>query len=92
LGGGGVAAIERCGLFAISSKSLTVLPSSTRPVRVMVPVAASSASIRVVFPDPEWPTSTTLRTLSGWPATGALPAAPGVALSAIPPPPNVHAD
>src|SRR6266487_4414970 len=56
----------------------------------MVLVAASKASARVVFPAPEWPTSTTFRTFSGWPAAGALPAAPDVAFSAIPPPPGVH--
>jgi len=28
------------------------------------------------LPAPEWPTSTTLRTLSGWPADDVLPAAP----------------
>src|SRR5258706_7061738 len=81
---------ERCCLISTSSKSLTVLPSSTRPVRWMVPVSASNVSARVVFPAPEWPTSTTFRTFSGWPAVGALPAAPDVAFSAIPPPPDVH--
>src|SRR6185437_12321204 len=81
---------ERCCLISTSSKSLTVVPSSTLPIRWVVPVAASSASTRVVFPAPEWPTSTTLRTLSGWPAEGALPAAPDVAFSAIPPPPCIH--
>src|SRR6185437_897514 len=81
---------ERCCLISTSSKSLTVVPSSTRPIRWVVAVAVSSASTRVVFPAPEWPTSTTLRTLSGWPAEGALPAAPDVAFSAIPPPPCIH--
>src|SRR5262249_49547464 len=41
-----------------------------------VPVAARSASTSVVFPEPEWPTSTTLRTLLGSSTTGAGPATP----------------
>ena len=53
---------ERCCLTSASSKSLTVVPSSMLPGRWIVPVAASSASTRVVFPVPEWPTSTTFRT------------------------------
>src|SRR5690606_32971825 len=36
----------------------------------------SSASTRVVFPAPEWPTSTTLRTLLGSSTTGAGPVTP----------------
>src|SRR5206468_11305173 len=36
---------------------------------------ASIASTSVVLPPPEWPTSTTLRTWSGWSTSGALPAA-----------------
>src|SRR5258708_1744176 len=38
----------------------------------MVAVAASSASTRGVLPEPEWPTSTTLRTLPGSVTTGAV--------------------
>jgi len=53
---------ERCCLTSVSSKSLTVVPSSMLPGRWMVPVAASSASTRLDFPVPEWPTSTTFRT------------------------------
>ena len=37
-----------------------------------------SASTRDVFPAPEWPTSTTLRTDPGWSAAGAAPAAPAL--------------
>src|SRR6202012_5544395 len=64
---------ERCCLTSTSSKSLTVVPSSTLPGRPIVPVAARSVSIRLDLPVPEWPTRTTFRT---WPADGALPAAP----------------
>src|SRR3984885_6692732 len=71
---------ERCCLISTSSKSLTVVPSTMLPCRWMVPVAASSASTRLVFPDPEWPTSTTLRT---WSAAGALPAAPPAPLPVV---------
>src|ERR1700730_3760729 len=71
---------ERCCLISTSSKSLTVVPSSMLPCRWMVPVAASSASTREVFPDPEWPTSTTFRT---WSAAGALPAAPPAPLPVV---------
>src|SRR6516162_10371669 len=49
----------------------------------MVPVATSSASTSVVLPAPEWPTSTTLRTLLCWSAAGAPPAAAGPFLSVI---------
>ena len=66
---------ERCWRCSASSKSLTVVPSSTRPARVIVPVATSRASTSVVLPAPVWPTSTTLRIFSGWSAVGALPAA-----------------
>ncbi|GID65904.1 hypothetical protein Acy02nite_37850 [Actinoplanes cyaneus] len=54
-----------------------MVPSVTVPARGIVPVAASSASTSVVFPAPEWPTSTTLRTLPGSVTTGAVaPASP----------------
>ncbi len=43
------------------SKSETVLPSSTRPILGIAPVTKRSASARLVFPDPPWPTSATLR-------------------------------
>ena len=43
------------------SKSLTVLPSSTVPIRVVAPDAKSIASRSVVFPEPPWPTKRTLR-------------------------------
>src|SRR6266487_3014100 len=66
--GASVRLTDRCCLISTSSKSLTVVPSSTRPARWMVPVATSSASTSVVLPAPEWPTSTTLRTLLCWPA------------------------
>ena len=73
--------IERCWRASASSKSLTVVPSSTRPARGIVPVATSRASTSVVLPAPEWPTSTTLRIRPGSSAVGALPAAP----DALPP-------
>ncbi len=47
------------------------MPSATVPARGIVPVAASRASTKVVLPAPEWPTSTTLRTLPGSVTTGA---------------------
>src|SRR6476620_3255030 len=46
---------------ASGSKSHTVVPSSTRPVRGIAPAVNSSASASVVLPDTPWPTSTTLR-------------------------------
>src|SRR5262249_59504201 len=64
---------ERCCLISTSSKSLTVVPSSTRPMRWMTPVAVSSASTSVVFPEPQSPTITTFRTPPGWPAGAAPP-------------------
>src|SRR5262249_34719087 len=83
ISGASVRLADRCCLISTSSKSLTVVPSSTRPARWMVPVATSSASTSVVLPAPEWPTSTTLRTLLCWPAAGAPPAAAGPFLSVI---------
>ena len=67
---------ERCWRTAAGSWSLTVVPSVTEPARLIVPVTASSASASVVFPAPEWPTSTTLRTLPGASTTGAGPVTP----------------
>src|SRR5580700_12053815 len=78
--GASVRLTERCCLISTSSKSLTVVPSSMLPCRWMVPVAASSASTRLVLPDPEWPTSTTFLT---WSAAGALPAAPPAPLGFV---------
>ena len=51
---------------ATSSGSLSrmLLPSSTRPARVVAPALASSASASVVLPEPLWPSSATLRILS----------------------------
>ena len=46
---------ERCCRTAAGSWSETVVPSVTEPARLIVPVAASSASTSVVFPAPEWP-------------------------------------
>src|SRR5437764_2169513 len=48
-----------------ASKSVVVVPSSTRPWRLMVPLQNRSASVSVVFPAPPWPTSATLRILAG---------------------------
>src|SRR4051794_28113042 len=77
--------MDRCWRTSASSKSLTVLPSSTRPARGIVPVATRRASTSVVLPAPEWPTSTTLRIRLGSSTVGALPtAAPaGLDLSAM---------
>ena len=41
------------------SKSETVEPSSTRPIRLVAPAANKSASVRDVLPEPPWPTSRT---------------------------------
>lgn len=63
-------ATDRCWRTAAGSWSQTVVPSATEPAREMVPVAASSASTRVVLPAPECPTSTTLRIFAGSVTTG----------------------
>src|SRR5690242_9535339 len=83
--GASVSEMDRCCLTSASSKSLVVVPSSTRPARGMVPVATRRASTSVVLPAPEWPTSTTLRIRLGSSTVGALPtAAPaGLDLSAM---------
>ena len=47
------------------SWSQTVVPSSTRPSRLVAPAQWSSASASVVLPDPPWPTRATLRIFSG---------------------------
>src|SRR5450432_2307192 len=74
---------ERWWRTSASSKSVVVVPSSTRPALGIAPLATSRASTRVVLPTPEWPTSTTFRILPGWSTVGAVPAAPAgpVALS-----------
>src|SRR5256886_8631324 len=52
-------------LTSSASKSVVVVPSSTRPWRGMAPAQKRSASARVVFPAPPWPTRATLRILAG---------------------------
>jgi hypothetical protein len=44
-----------------SSKSVTVVPSSTRPSRVTAPPSNSMADTSCVLPHPPWPTTATLR-------------------------------
>ena len=58
-------ATERCWWIAAGSESPTVVPSVIEPFREIAPVAASSASASIVFPDPERPTSATFRICSG---------------------------
>ena len=43
------------------SKSLAVVPSSTRPIRSVAPLMYSSASVSVVLPQPAWPATRMLR-------------------------------
>src|SRR6266513_3197575 len=52
---------EICLATSSGSKSLTVLPSSTRPARLIAPAASSRASVSEVLPVPPCPTRTTLR-------------------------------
>ena len=52
-------------LTSSGSKSETVLPSSTLPIRVTAPEAKSIASISDVFPAPPWPARRTLRMFVG---------------------------
>ena len=47
--------------FSSSSWSVTVVPSTTVPRRVVAPLSNSSDSTRDVFPDPRWPSTATLR-------------------------------
>src|SRR5438874_293853 len=47
------------------SKSVVVLPSSTRPWRLMEPAQNRRSSATLVFPAPPWPTRATLRILAG---------------------------
>jgi len=51
-------------LSSSGSVSLVAVPSSTRPMRGMAPALNSSASARVVLPDPPWPTRATFRILA----------------------------
>src|ERR1019366_9897534 len=51
-------------LTSSGSKSQTVVPSSTRPARLIAPLQTSSASARVVLPAPPCPTSATFRILA----------------------------
>src|SRR5437899_2742575 len=53
--------IEILRLTSSGSKSVVVLPSSTRPSRVTAPAVNSRASTREVLPTPPWPTTPTLR-------------------------------
>src|SRR6266566_7672908 len=64
---------ERCWRTAAGSWSQTVVPSVMEPARLSTPVAASRASVRVVLPDPDGPTRTTLRTLAGSSTATATP-------------------
>src|SRR3954471_14190690 len=48
-----------------ASKSVVVVPSSTRPCRLMAPAQNSRASASVVLPAPPCPTSATLRIRAG---------------------------
>ena len=52
-------------LISSGSKSVVVVPSSTRPWRLTAPEQKSSASARLVLPAPPWPTSATFRILAG---------------------------
>src|SRR2546423_11679789 len=52
-------------LTSSASKSVVVVPSSTRPWRGMAPAQKRRASARVVFPAPPWPTRAALRILAG---------------------------
>src|SRR4051812_27214436 len=79
---------ERCWRCAAGSWSLTVVPSVTDPARVITPAAASKASVRVVFPEPDGPTRTMFRTLAGLSTATAAPPSPlSVCLLAIGSPP-----
>ena len=50
-------------LASSGSKSDTVVPSSTRPIRSSLPALNSSASTSVVLPQPAWPATRMLRML-----------------------------
>src|SRR3989442_12940263 len=55
--------IEIFRLISSGSKSVVVVPSSTRPRRVTAPAEKRSVSTRDVFPTPPCPTTPTLRIL-----------------------------
>src|ERR1700690_4023122 len=57
------AEIPRC--VSSGSKSVVVVPSSTRPRRLIAPELYRSASASVVLPDPPCPTRATLRIFAG---------------------------
>jgi hypothetical protein len=63
---------ERCCRCSASSKSLTVVPSTTVPGRLSTPAATRRASTNEVLPEPAGPTSTTFRMPSGRSALGAV--------------------
>ena len=69
------------------------MPSSTRPIRLIAPVACSKDSTRVVLPEPAGPTRTTLRMASGvvgWcAAVSAAPAPAGLPDMGPPPVPGL---
>ena len=65
------AEIDICRACSSGSASETVLPSGTEPSRVVAPASNNRASCSAVFPDPRWPTRTTLRMRS---AGGRSPA------------------
>src|SRR5207247_10510280 len=52
-------------LTSSGSKSVVVVPSSTRPWRLIAPAQNRSDSVRLVLPAPPCPTSATLRILAG---------------------------
>src|SRR3954453_19685419 len=68
---------------ADGSESPTVVPSAIEPLRVTAPVAASKASVSIVFPAPECPTRATLRIFSGV-SGGAAPFASARRRSEVP--------
>src|SRR6266550_4410831 len=60
-----VADTEIWRLISSGSKSVVVVPSSTRPFRLITPAQCSSDSVSVVLPAPPWPTRATFRILAG---------------------------
>jgi len=57
-----------------SSKSVMVLPSSTRRRRLLAPEVKSNPAVRVVFPESPWPTTPTFRmSLLSYTFTGYAP-------------------
>src|SRR5213593_5171913 len=59
-----------CRFCSSGSVSRMLVPSSTLPSRVVAPTACRIDSTRLVLPEPPWPTTTTLRILSG--CTGGI--------------------